>query len=305
MIQAKYGNFDGNTWEEFCQICLKIKFESEGYQELPAWQGDMGIEGFTRSGKAFQCYCPDGDYNPTTLYEKQRDKITKDLNKLEVYKTELKEYLKDIEIKQWIFLSPIIKNKELVKHCQNKAYEYRVKQLDILSKQFDVLVYDEDYFAQYASVALMSNNQKIEINVNENNSNVDWKNANITLVDHAVAKHRKRILSSAQDIEGKINRLTENTIGDFLSEQLILKEFKSLNPNDYEMFIRIVGDCEKTVEEMCMTNDGNNNQLYERIKNELSKRLKEYFPHLGSLTLEKLTKGVIADWILRCPINFE
>lgn len=49
MIQAKYGNFDGNSWEEFCQICLKIKFESEGYQELPAWQGDMGIEGFTRS----------------------------------------------------------------------------------------------------------------------------------------------------------------------------------------------------------------------------------------------------------------
>ena len=54
MIKGKYSTYDGNSWEEFCQICLKLKFESEGYQELPAWQGDMGIEGFTRTGKVFQ-----------------------------------------------------------------------------------------------------------------------------------------------------------------------------------------------------------------------------------------------------------
>lgn len=64
MIKGKYSTYDGNSWEDFCQICLKLKFESEGYQELPAWQGDMGIEGFTRTGKVFQCYCPDDDYDP-------------------------------------------------------------------------------------------------------------------------------------------------------------------------------------------------------------------------------------------------
>ena len=111
MIKGKYSTYDGNSWEEFCQICLKLKFESEGYQELPAWQGDMGIEGFTRTGKVFQCYCPDDDYDPSTLYEKQRDKISKDLAKLEKNLAELKDYLKEVKIAAWIFLTPYYKNK--------------------------------------------------------------------------------------------------------------------------------------------------------------------------------------------------
>ena len=28
MIKAKFGTYDGNTWEELCQVCLKLKFET-------------------------------------------------------------------------------------------------------------------------------------------------------------------------------------------------------------------------------------------------------------------------------------
>lgn len=124
MLKCKYGTYDGNSWEKLCQVCLKMKFELEGYQELPAWKGDMGIEGFTRTGMVFQCYCPDEDYEPNTLYEKQRDKVTKDLRKLETYFNDLKGFLRDITISKWIFLTPMYKNKELVKHCHDKAEEY-------------------------------------------------------------------------------------------------------------------------------------------------------------------------------------
>src|SRR5690606_24929220 len=112
-----YGNFDGDSWEGFCQQCLKLKYEHDGYQEMPAWQGDLGIEGFTRSGILFQCYCPDEDYNPDLLYEKQRDKITTDLKKLITYETQLVSYLGAAKVVKWIFLTPEYKNKELVRHC--------------------------------------------------------------------------------------------------------------------------------------------------------------------------------------------
>ena len=82
MIKGKYGNYDGNHWEEVCQQCMKIKYQKDGYQELPACQGDLGIEGFTRNGTVIQCYCPDEDYAPKEMYEKQRDKVTTDLQKL-------------------------------------------------------------------------------------------------------------------------------------------------------------------------------------------------------------------------------
>ena len=305
MIKAKYGSFDGNSWEEFCQVCLKLKYESEGYQELPAWQGDLGIEGFTRTGKAFQCYCPDEDYEPQTLYEKQREKITTDLGKLRKNELELKKYMNGISIQQWIFLTPMYKNKELVKHCQTKASDFRNMNLDILSKSFDVLIYDIDFFAAQIQIVKGTTNNKLEILADRDESkDINWKGTNIDLVNNAVTKHGKRIPDSPNK-EEKINKLTDFTIGDFLDEQQLVTKWKNLNPNDYEKFLRLISDYEKTVEEMCIINTDDNNHLYERIKQELKERLKQTFPYIEDITLEKLMKGVVADWILRCPINFE
>lgn len=46
MFQTEYGKFDGDTWEIFCQKCLKIKYDKDGYQSIPArFGGDLGIEG--------------------------------------------------------------------------------------------------------------------------------------------------------------------------------------------------------------------------------------------------------------------
>lgn len=305
MIKTTYGSFDGNSWEEFCQVCLKLKYESEGYQELPAWQGDLGIEGFTRTGKVFQCYCPDEDYEPQTLYEKQRNKITTDLEKLKKNELQLKGYLNGILIKQWIFLTPMYKNKELVKHCQTKASQFKNMNLEILAQNFDVLIHDIDFFTAQIPIVKGSTNNKLEILVERDESkDVDWKATNIDLVNHAITKHGKRI-SNSSNKEEKINKLTNFTIGDFLNEQQLITQWKNLNPSDYEKFLRLVGDYEKTVEELCITNTNDNNLLYERIKRELKERLINNFPYLEDITLHKLIKGVIADWILRCPLNFE
>jgi len=305
MIKTIYGSFDGNSWEVFCQVCLKLKYESEGYQELPAWQGDLGIEGFTRTGKAFQCYCPDEDYEAQTLYEKQRNKITTDLGKLRKNELELKKYLNGIMIQQWIFLTPMYKNKELVKHCQTKASDFRNMNLDILSKDFDVLIHNIDFFAAQISIVKGTANNKLEILADRDESkDINWKGTNIDLVNNAVTKHGKRIPDSPNK-EEKVNKLTDFTIGDFLDEQQLLTKWKNLNPNDYEKFLRLISDYEKTVEEMCITNTDDNNHLYERIKQDLKERLKQTFPYIEDITLEKLMKGVVADWILRCPINFE
>ncbi|MDQ0199984.1 hypothetical protein [Neobacillus ginsengisoli] len=53
MIQTRYGTYDGDSWEEYCQLLLKTKYGKEGYQEMTAHtSGDLGIEGFTRTGIA-------------------------------------------------------------------------------------------------------------------------------------------------------------------------------------------------------------------------------------------------------------
>lgn len=308
MYKTEHGDFTGTTWEEFCQICFKRKYEAHGYQEMPAWQGDLGIEGFTRSGILFQCYCPDEEYAPDDLYIKQRDKITTDLKKLVSYENELKNYLKAIKVKQWIFVTPGYKKKDIVKHCQDKAEEYRKLNLSILDTNFDVLIYDIDFFATEIPLVLDYRKQKIEINPltqKSDNEIADWKSTEISLVENAIRKHGQRITTDAVNRDNKINALTQNSIQNFLNGNITIKIMQDKFPKDYEKFVRVVGLFEKKVDEYCIVNTGDNNLLYKEIEIELKVKLKEAFGYIDQITIDRLAEQVLADWILRCPINFE
>lgn len=309
MLKTKYGNFDGNIWEEFSQACLKLKYEKDGYQELPAWQGDMGIEGYTRTGIVFQCYCPDEEYDSTVLYEKQRDKITTDLKKLKSRGKELKAYFGNIKIEKWCFLTPIIKNKELIRHCKTKAEEYKQENSDILSDNFDVLAYDVDFFLEQIPLLFPNpNSRKLEIqnqDIIEKDDIVEWKDQSINLVACAIRKHSLRLSVEVKNRESKVNTLTDNSIRDFLDGDFIIQKWAEMYQSDYEKFQRIIGAFEKEVEEKCMVNTLDNNVLYDNIKSELKTKLKQNFAYLDNLTIDKLANRVMADWILRCPIDFE
>ena len=77
------GKLDGDSWEELCQSCYRIRYQEQHYTEIPAaYEGDAGIEGFTRNGIVNQCYYPEKDYSEKDLYEHYRKKMTQDIGKL-------------------------------------------------------------------------------------------------------------------------------------------------------------------------------------------------------------------------------
>lgn len=308
MYKTAYGDFNGNSWEDFCQICFKSKYESVGYQEIPAWQGDFGIEGFTRTGLVFQCYCPDVEYNPDRLYEVQRDKITTDLAKLITYEKELSGYLKTIKISKWIFVTPEYKKKDLVKHCQDKAEEYRQKNSSILAPDFDVLIHDIEFFVEQIQTILNFRGKKLDIDPKERTTEediADWKSKSISLVDTAVKKHGYRVPENASKFDEKVNTLTQKSISDFLNGEILVRKWAQGYQEQYEKFQKVVGLFEEKVKEKCAVNDGNFNNLYVEIECELRAKLKESFEYLDDIMIDRLTNRVMADWILRCPINFD
>lgn len=305
MIKGKYGIYDGNYWEEVCQQCMKIKYYKDGYQELPASQGDLGIEGFTRTGVVIQCYCPDQDYDPRVMYEKQRDKVTTDLKKLIKNEKKLKEYLREIKIKEWIFLTPIIKQKELVKHCHDKEIEFQNLKNEHISSDIRILAYDEDFF-KCELEQLMGSSNKLTLCVDITEAEIqEWQSNNNILVERANRKNKNRININQPGVNKKINKLTDTTIHDFVEYERLLQNMKSLTPEKYEKFMKLVSVTERHIEDMCVSNENSNVTLLQNVTELLKKKIVENFKDFSEDTCDRLTNGVIADWIFRCPIEFE
>lgn len=119
---------DGDTWEKLCQSCYRIKYQEQHYTEIPAvYEGDAGIEGFTRTGIVNQCYCPEREYSDDELYNHQRDKMTTDIGKLlnADYKKRL-EKLGVPTIHEWHFVVPFYKDSRIIQHAETKRKEVLV-----------------------------------------------------------------------------------------------------------------------------------------------------------------------------------
>ncbi|WP_246359092.1 glycoside hydrolase family 2 TIM barrel-domain containing protein [Paenibacillus phytorum] len=116
------GPLDGDSWEKLCNSCYRIKYQDEHFTEIPAVHGgDAGIEGFTRAGRVYQCYCPEREYSDDELYDHLRDKMTKDINKLtsQKYAKRLKE-MGVPTIKEWHLVIPHYRDSRIIAHAETK-----------------------------------------------------------------------------------------------------------------------------------------------------------------------------------------
>ena len=309
MIKTEFGTFDGDKWESISQICFKQNFREEGYQEVKATPGDYGIEGFTRTGKVFQCYCPDELYSSSELYTKHRDKITADLNKLKTYESQLKKFLGETKINKWYFVTPIYGKNDIVAHCTSKRDEVKSWGLPIIDNDnFEVIFEDINFLHPHLTLALDATNQKINLSPNQPVTETDklkWKGKQISLVENAQRKHSLRFKGKTSDVDKKVDKLTEITIASFLGGNILLRIWQNEYPTEYEKFLSIVSLIENEVIEKCMFPTQDKNELYFSFKSLVEEKLNAAFPKLEQEMIMNLTNQVLADWILRCPINFE
>ena len=307
MYNTKYGPYDGDSWENLMQICFRLKYEREHYQSIPASSGDCGIEGFTKDGKVFQCYCPDNNLSSKDLYEKQRDKITTDINKLNLYKKKLSRFLNGVLIKEWIFVTPESRMNDLILHCNAKTDEVKKLSLSFIASDFRVIIHDIDNFAKEIPIALNTDGQKLHISKEKiaDGSIVKWKDQKIDLAANAIRKHTKRFIENSAGIDEKVNKLTDATIESFLDQNTILSRWRQLHPDDYEKYLILLSQIEKEVAELCMFPADDNNKLYKNLRILVRERVTANFSYLNEMTIDNLTNGAIADWLLRCPLDFE
>lgn len=309
MFSTEFGKFDGDSWEDFCQRCFKLKYESERYQEMPAdTKGDLGIEGFTSTGKVFQCYCPDNDLPTKELHENQRKKINDDLKKIEKNCAELGKYLNGVQIKEWIFITPSYRNRELVRYCKDKTNAYKSKNLPIIDNDFEVLVHNSGFFTKEAPIVLDSINVPIDIEAKKVFSEeeiVEWQRENIDLTNNALTKLEKVVKGSVDSRKDRVNKVVTVAVKEYLSGNEVLENWRKIFPEKYESFLRLIDRFETNLVEECALHDGDNKVLYRKVQQELKNTIDRELPKLGFNMRGSIGSKVFYGWILECPLDFE
>ena len=306
MIQTDYGIFNGRSWEDLFQKVFKLKYGDQNYQEMPASPGDYGIEGFILNlGIAFQCYCPDRQYSASELYEKQRDKITKDLGKLKTYQNAIASRLGQKKISECVFVTPDITHNDLVKHARAKEIEVRNWNLPILTNDFRVVLKDADYFVEEIRRIYASTGTKLTFLDAKPFHNVCEKEDLTEYELNISRKNQKRCMSKGELQIKQHQKLNDITLRKFFEGESLFKKIEKEAAEIYFQILRVINQYEDEVDELSVTWQGNPEELIQKVRSELAHRMKESISLLGETDIYKIADHMTAKWLALCPLSIE
>ena len=297
---------DPERWEKLIDKLYRIKYKDEGYQYIPARDdGDCGIEGYTETGIVYQCYFPEGEYSPKDLYVKLRDKMTKDLGKIEKNIDKLKE-LGIVNIKEWHFVTPKYEDRNILKHANSKEKELLNKKregiIPIIDENFKIYIKTLDDFTSEIAVLIRTSNE------------YKFILPSITKIDFSSCDSEKKenisrkikVLRNNLDDE-KTKKLVNTYVEFYLKGIQVLNEIRLHSPELYEEIINIENAYRINMEIKCDSNiDNNMNQgLFREILEDFEKKLTEQLGNVLSYKdIGELKQEIIGKWLADCPLDF-
>lgn len=305
MFKTNYGDFTPDTWEEACQIAFKSAYKDENYQKMPDANGDLGIEGFTlKTGKVFQCYCPETNITGQELYKAIRGKITSDVKKLEKNCTELKKMLGDKKVKEWYLVTPKNADKNIYPHCRKKEKEILARKLDIIDDTFEIIIHEaEDYVThfKFSEEGIIYNPS---VNDDEKKKLISTENE---YVNNAKRKYTKVYNDDYEDLnqlEQSVLKITDVSIDRYLKGKKSIEFLRVNHPKDYERLNRIIAQMEQEVEIESLGKILDKKLFIKNQTDIVETKLKDELQGFDGIMLRDLAHQVVSRWVLECPLNF-
>ncbi|WP_338587670.1 hypothetical protein QIT93_05105 [Clostridium baratii] len=305
MLEFLRDKLDGDLWEEICNYCYKQRYQEFHLTLIPAeYKGDGGIEGFTKHGVVYQCYCPERNYSDDKLYEKQRDKVTKDIKKL------LKngKILKGIGVgivKEWHFVTPYYKDKRILEHCHKKEEEVleeaKKNNLDHISSDFKIYIKDcNEFVNEIFRYVKINSDLKLSFELKESQK-VDLSKCPSEQRENIVRKV-KNIDSSGREVI--CNKMADKFTKEYLEWVMLKDIINKKSPELYERIIRIEEAYKKDIEWKCLIGE-NNSKTFKEIMDEFEKLLVSELGEIVDIaSLIQMKVEIISTWLADCPLEF-
>lgn len=288
---------DGKDWQEHCLRLLELRYGA-GLQRVPdARLGDRGIEAFTRSdGQLYQCYAAEEPVEADELYERQRNKLTRELAKLISNIVEIHGMLAG-PICRYVFLVHRIADKRIVVHAAAKTHELRSRGLPECDAAIEVTVHTDEVFLPERE-ELARSGVTIPIGPGEVAAE---KVA-------AVPDDRIEMLERKLETAGFLDDAKTRMRGEFLKCVIRMQDFVDQLHDDYPSLwgdligIRTQRE-RRLVIETGLAAETPRVQLT-RVIETLGEELAAV-PGLGSENAKDVAYGTAGQWLLDCPLDFD
>lgn len=300
-VDGAHNVSDSHEWEETCKQLLAIKYGAELQLIDAARKGDLGLEAFARDARlGFQCYAPLEPLSAKGRYEKQRDKLTSDLNKLVTNVAALTVILGETRLDRYVFMVPRF-DVTLLEHCGEKASQMRDRNLAILTDAFDIVVHTDANYpterAQLIETALAP--LQLEIEEVGADARTEWATAHVSLVDTLTAKIAKLNDDPDRQIE-----MRDEFLDFYLRREQILSQVLAEAPETHVRLMGRIRERERLLAMARLTTTDPPLEHATSVVSALTAELMSVSKALQPTTAEALAYGTAADWMLRCPLDF-
>lgn len=296
-------SWSGEDWQEYVCRLLRLKYEHDFVVIPDKDKGDMGLEGYTLTGLGFQCYAAQEPLRVAERYEKQRNKITRDVEKLRENKAKIESVLKSIQLRRWILIVPLFDSKEIVTHASNKSAEVKSWGLPFIAPDFHILIQSDDDYPIEQQKLSNAGLQRLKLSYDRAVGAVvtGWVGDHTPLVEKLTNKLHIAMQGKS---EAEINTVRDQMIKLYIDGSNCLAAMKNDYPEHYEKAIEAKIAKEEVLPVQTALSNHPHSQTITKLLGVLETCFRADLPNLSSGEYELLAHECIADWLLRCPLNF-
>ncbi|MBZ9745898.1 hypothetical protein LB516_11635 [Mesorhizobium sp. CO1-1-7] len=294
-------SWEGVEWQNYSLRLVQLRHGSSNVQIVPdKVHGDAGIEFFSMDGCCYQCYAPEEVVSVAKASSSMKAKGRRDLSKLKKNKAALCGILQNIKIRRWILICPFLDDKSVIAAIRTRGEELKGALHGLVTDDFEALVQSQDDFIQeIENIRKQSFPELLEIPT--------------PTVDEVVARDGgpmaatlERKLRNAYKLiprEELLKRKTEYIVANITRENA-LQYLKSEHPILWERATKALTAEERRLVMLGSSQSAPREQLVESL-GRITEGLRNDLPDLATSSVTQISLGTLADWLLRCPLDFE
>jgi hypothetical protein len=266
-------------------------------------KGDFGIDYYCLSHYvAYQCLAVQEPCDVADRADKQKVKITRDIKKFST-RPEFASLFKGHRIARWILVVPIHDSAQVNLHLATKTGQVKALNLPYVAPDFEILIHDLECFNTFSVEMRAAQRRQISLPPQPPTTEQveSWTEASNPLVTALSHKLSKRI---GGDDPAQLTEAVEQAVGWFLERENTLESLRRDVPQLHEAVHGVISRHAAKLSLFGKPANGTPHDILRSELNTLVAELKLSVPNFSEGSAQQIALGTIAEWLLRCPLDF-